>query len=87
MMKDFIGFIVRCIFPLSFCIVFLLGKFCGSDPPSLTVNGDKATIRFLSNDANQKRVSKDTGPQILVFSLNLKNTSNGKELLSDWLYK
>ncbi|CAM4474958.1 unnamed protein product [Leuciscus chuanchicus] len=31
------------------------GKFCGSIPPSLTVNGDKATIRFLSNDANQKK--------------------------------
>ncbi|KTF86339.1 hypothetical protein cypCar_00020065 [Cyprinus carpio] len=31
------------------------GKFCGSNSPSLTVNGDKATIRFLSNDANQKK--------------------------------
>uniref|UniRef100_A0A673NE00 Ovochymase 2 n=1 Tax=Sinocyclocheilus rhinocerous TaxID=307959 RepID=A0A673NE00_9TELE len=31
------------------------GTFCGSNPPSLTVNGDKATIRFLSNDANQKK--------------------------------
>lgn len=31
------------------------GKFCESEPLSLTVKGVKATIRFLSNDANQKK--------------------------------
>lgn len=40
---------------LHFPIAILHCLLVGSDPPSLTVNGDKATIRFLSNDANQKK--------------------------------
>ncbi|XP_062851362.1 cubilin [Trichomycterus rosablanca] len=29
------------------------GQFCGSVPPNLTIAGDKATVRFLSNEARQ----------------------------------
>lgn len=32
-----------------------LGQFCGFALPKLAVAGDKATVRFLTNDARQEK--------------------------------